>query len=97
MAGHQRNVIPNGEAAVWQDLLRSLVSQGIPTLPEAQWQRVFLCMWFLGCLVATAAYTCNLVSIFTTITYQRHLRTIQELADSHYRYIYSPESGAEVP
>ncbi|XP_063867358.1 uncharacterized protein LOC135104184 [Scylla paramamosain] len=69
----------------WQNMPRALVAQSIPILPELLWQRVFTAVWLLGCLVATSAYTCNLVSIFTSITYPSRLRTLQELADSDYR------------
>ncbi|MPD06950.1 hypothetical protein E2C01_102788 [Portunus trituberculatus] len=64
---------------------RALVAQSIPILPEWMWQRVFMAIWLLACFVATAAYTCNLVSIFTSITYPSRLRTLQDLADSDYR------------
>lgn len=70
---------------LWQSLPRGMVTQSISIVPEALWQRAFLAMWFLGCLVVTAAYTCDLVRIFTRITYANRLHTLQDLADSHYR------------
>lgn len=67
------------------ELHRVLVCQGIPTLPQALWQRVFLAAWLFFCLVVTAAYTCNLVGIFTSPAYPRRLESLQQLADSHFR------------
>ena len=85
-SGLIRSFSSDEETGAWQNLPRALVAQSSPTLPEVQWQRVFVAVWLLGCLVATAAYTCNLVSIFTSITYPSRLRTLQKLADSDYRY-----------
>ncbi|KAK8391236.1 hypothetical protein O3P69_017124 [Scylla paramamosain] len=90
--GHNTNV----SLAAWQDLPRALVAQSIPNLPAVLWQRVFVAIWFLGCLVATAAYTCNLVSIFTSITYPGRLRTLQDLADSNYRLALLDNGGYTV-
>lgn len=64
-----------------------MVAQSVPVVPEASWQRVFLAAWLISCLVVTAAYSCDLVRIFTRVTYPRRLHTLRDLTHSHYRYL----------
>lgn len=63
-----------------------MVAQSLPVVPRASWQRVFLAAWLISCLVVTAAYSCDLVRIFTRVTYPRRLHTLRDLTRSHYRY-----------
>lgn len=72
-------------ASVWLELHRVLVSQSAPDLPRALWQRVLLAVWLLCCMVIAAAYTCNLVGIFTHPSYPQRLASLQQLADSRFR------------
>ena len=74
------------DASVWLQLHGCLVNHSVPTLPRAQWQRLFLAVWLFCCLVITAAYTCNLVSIITSPAYPRRINTLEELEDSSFRY-----------
>ncbi|KAG7174271.1 putative variant ionotropic glutamate receptor-like 2 [Homarus americanus] len=46
---------------------------------------MFLAVWYLYCLVVSAAYTCNFIAIFTSPAYSQHITTLQQLADSDYR------------
>ena len=71
---------------VFMELQRSLVNQSAPALLLPPWKRLFVTVWLLCCLVITAAYTCNLVGIFTRPAYPRRLRTLQELTGSSFRY-----------
>uniref|UniRef100_A0A0P4WER3 Ionotropic glutamate receptor L-glutamate and glycine-binding domain-containing protein n=1 Tax=Scylla olivacea TaxID=85551 RepID=A0A0P4WER3_SCYOL len=75
-----------GLAQVWLALYRGLVNQSTPALPRTPWQRMFVAVWLLCCLVVTCAYACNLVGIFTHPAYPRRLRSLQELIDSGFRY-----------
>ncbi|KAG7174213.1 putative variant ionotropic glutamate receptor-like 1 [Homarus americanus] len=74
-----------GVAATWLYLQRGIFSQGVPALPRALWQRMFLAAWYLYCLVVSAAYTCNLIAIFTCPAYPQRITTLQQLADGDYR------------
>ncbi|XP_063872982.1 glutamate receptor ionotropic, NMDA 3A-like [Scylla paramamosain] len=69
----------------WLVLQGSLVGQSVPGLPKALWQRTFVAVWLISCLVVTAAYSSNLVGILTSPAYYRHLHTLQELVESDYR------------
>ncbi|XP_050734072.1 glutamate receptor ionotropic, kainate 4-like isoform X2 [Eriocheir sinensis] len=69
----------------WLELYGAMVCQSAPVLPRALWQRVFLAVWLPCCLVVAAAYTCNLVGIFTTPAYPQRLASLQQLADSRIR------------
>ncbi|XP_063866917.1 uncharacterized protein LOC135103981 [Scylla paramamosain] len=75
-----------GVMGVLIELHCGLVNQSAPALLLPLWKRVFLAVWLLCCLVVTAAYTCNLVGIFTRPAYPRRLYTLQELTDSTFRY-----------
>ena len=50
-----------------------MVAQTMPAVPGALWQRLFLAIWLLGCLVVTTAYTCDLVRVFTRVAYDSRL------------------------
>ncbi|XP_069186430.1 glutamate receptor ionotropic, delta-2-like [Procambarus clarkii] len=64
-------------------LLRGLFAQSLPAHPRQQ--RMFISVWYLCCLVLGAAYTCNLIAIFTSPRYPQRIDTLQQLADSDYR------------
>ncbi|KAG0719414.1 Ionotropic receptor 21a [Chionoecetes opilio] len=65
----------------------------MPSLPRAPMERVFLAVWLLCCLVFSAAYTSNLVSILTRPGYSRRLHTLQELVESHHRIAVVDNGG----
>ncbi|KAG7174267.1 Glutamate receptor-like 9 [Homarus americanus] len=83
-----------GLAATWLYLQRGMFSQSVPALPRALWQRIFLAIWYLYCLVVSAAYTCNLIAIFTSPAYPQRITTLQQLADSEYRLAMEDVGGA---
>ncbi|XP_071552924.1 glutamate receptor ionotropic, delta-2-like [Panulirus ornatus] len=74
-----------GGVSTWLYLQRGMFGQGVPTIPQAMWQRMFIGVWYLYCLLVSIYYTSNLIAIFTNPAYPQHIHTLQQLADSDYR------------
>ncbi|XP_042224677.1 glutamate receptor ionotropic, delta-1-like isoform X2 [Homarus americanus] len=51
------------------------------------WQRVWLGWWWLGCIILTTAYTCNLIAFLTVPVYTTRIETVAHLAASDLRVI----------
>ncbi|XP_071526338.1 glutamate receptor ionotropic, delta-2-like [Panulirus ornatus] len=83
----QREPFVGGVVATWLYLQRGMFSQSVPALPRALWQRMFLAVWYLYCLVVNIYYTSNLIAIFTSPANPQRIHTLQQLADSDYRKI----------
>ncbi|KAG7167436.1 Glutamate receptor ionotropic, delta-1-like 21 [Homarus americanus] len=49
------------------------------------WQRVWLGWWWLGCIILTTAYTCNLIAFLTVPVYTTRIETVAHLAASDLR------------
>ncbi|XP_071521428.1 glutamate receptor ionotropic, NMDA 3B-like [Panulirus ornatus] len=49
------------------------------------WQRVWLGLWWLACLILTAAYTCNLIAFLTVPVYTARPETVSQIATSDLR------------
>ncbi|XP_071517380.1 ionotropic receptor 21a-like [Panulirus ornatus] len=80
----------------WLYLQRGMFGQGVPALPRALWQRMFLAVWYLYCLLVSIYYTSNLVAIFTSPANPQRIHTLQQLADSGYR-LAMVDDGASLP
>ncbi|XP_047499541.1 probable glutamate receptor [Penaeus chinensis] len=72
--------------STWPYLLRAMFNNSIPRLPKAQWQRLFVGSWWLYCFIVTTAYTANLIAFLTIPVFPARIQTVQQLAESDYRY-----------
>ncbi|XP_066964504.1 ionotropic receptor 21a-like [Macrobrachium rosenbergii] len=68
----------------WIYLVRLNFNQGLPTLPESQWQRVFIGFWVIYCFIITISYTANLIAFLTIPVFPKRIQTVQQLAESQY-------------
>ncbi|XP_047499539.1 ionotropic receptor 21a-like [Penaeus chinensis] len=75
-----------GVGSTWPFLLRAMFNNSIPRLPKAQWQRLFVGSWWLYCFIVTTAYTANLIAFLTIPVFPARIQTVQQLAESDYRY-----------
>ncbi|XP_071516607.1 ionotropic receptor 21a-like isoform X2 [Panulirus ornatus] len=92
----QRERFLGGVVAIWLYLQRGMFGQSVPALPRALWQRMFLAVWYLYCLLVSVYYTSNLIAIFTSPANPQRIHTLQQLADSGYRLVMV-DDGASLP
>ncbi|KAK3889462.1 hypothetical protein Pcinc_006544 [Petrolisthes cinctipes] len=71
--------------------LRAILGQSSPYLTEP---RLFAGLWLLICFVLTAAYTSNLVGVFTKPAFPPRLTTLSQLLNSEKRLNDKNELGA---
>ncbi|KAK3865232.1 hypothetical protein Pcinc_029149 [Petrolisthes cinctipes] len=72
------------------------VRQSVPERLGRWWGRVWVGWWWLGCVIITTAYTCNLVAFLTVPVFPRRIETVQELAASGLR-VCMQDYGSFVP
>lgn len=70
---------------LWLELHRTLVCQSGSVFPRKLWNRVLLAVWLSYCLVISAAYTGNLVAIFTHPAFYRRIDSLDQFVDSSFR------------
>lgn len=77
---------PRNTCGMWLLLLRSLFDIAWPTLPKPAYQRLFVGSWLLFCFVLAASYKAKFITFLTVPPQPRRIQTLQELADSKFRW-----------
>ncbi|KAK4289270.1 hypothetical protein Pmani_037749 [Petrolisthes manimaculis] len=81
----------------------AVVRQSVHQRLGRWWGRVWVGCWWLGCVIITTGYTCNLVAFLTVPVFPRRIETVKELAASGLRVCmqdygsYLPEALRDSP
>ncbi|KAA0203953.1 Ionotropic receptor 115 [Hyalella azteca] len=60
-------------------------SMNLSTFGVGEWRRVWMAVWYMGCVVFIAAYNGNLIAFLTVPLYPVRIETIKQLAESPLR------------